>query len=127
MARANVPAPAPGQPSPEEEIDDIPANTSRAFDRCMNRFNAMLSAKTTFKMHARRSRTPTDADVEDAYRELTHTDSPSAVAIFIGDGAMIVGAFLMPFCTTHHWCLFPAGLLVAGLGLYVREFSKKWG
>lgn len=92
----------------------------------MNRFNAMLSAKTTFNMHARLSRTPTDSDVEEAYRELTHTNAPSPLSKVIGDGAMVVGAFIMPFCTTH-WCLLPAGLFIAGLGLYVREFSKKWG
>jgi hypothetical protein len=125
MAKDGVPAPSqkPSDSSPGG-LDEIPLRTQRAFDACVSRFTEMLIAKVMCKTHERHSQTPTDADVHEAFRELTHQDTPSKLARIIGDATMIFGAFLMPYCTIS-WVFCPVGLLICALGLYIREFSRK--
>jgi len=108
---------------PQSDGDEIPFLTKRAYDAHVSRFGNLLGERAFSVMRARGSKTPTDADVDDAYRDLVRGDNPNKARKCIGDAAMIVGGLLLSL-----WQITPlltvCGVFLCGLGLYVREYSR---
>lgn len=82
----------------------------------------MLVVRATLAMQARTSRTPTDGDIEDAFRDLTKGTHPGKGKRCLGDAALIAGGVLLPLWDTSPIFTL-TGVFVCVLGLYIREFS----
>lgn len=130
----NVPAVQPAKPlsaapaavAPKHQtvadVDEVPIATQRALDGIMERFFDMLTKRAVGLMKARGSTTPTDADLEDAYRELTRPTNSSRMSKCLGDGALVVGGTLLALVGPW-FSLSIAGVCIVVLGLYIREFN----
>lgn len=96
--------------------------TSRAYDNCMQKFSDMLANQATANTTRRGSRTPTEADVEDAFRFLTRITTTGTIQRVCGDALMILGGIFLPLWETTV-LLTLAGAILCAAGLFLREYS----
>lgn len=116
MAKDLVP-----QEPDERSVEDVPLATQRAYDAIMKRFSDMLQEHAVCNMKRRGSATPTDADIYDAFRQLTRPKSVSKAQRIAGDALMVFGGVMLPLYTTA-WLLSLAGAGLVLAGLYIREY-----
>ena len=109
--------------SSKSEAEKVPLATQRAHDGFMKRFGSMLDELATLIMRQRNSATLTEADYDDAFRQLTRHNSPTRLQRAMGDGLLVIGGIFIPLWPTSP--LLTVGGVVMGLaGLYVREFMS---
>ncbi|MGL4513714.1 MAG: hypothetical protein ACRCT8_11545 [Lacipirellulaceae bacterium] len=102
---------------------EIPLATQRALDNCLQSFEALLQQGTWASVVRRGSVTPTDADVENAFRDLVENREGDWRARLIGDAVLVAGGVFIPLWSIH-WSMTVAGVLLALVGLFVREFRS---
>jgi hypothetical protein len=62
----------------------------------------------------------TDSDVKRAYDSIAAAGPRGLLRRCVGDGAMIVGAALVPMWATHGM-ITVLGMVILGLGIFIRE------
>lgn len=101
--------------------EDIPLGTRRAFDDCMDKFVDRLEHRVWSLTQERGTSTPTSREVEDAFRSLTAKSSVGKTRLIVGQIAVVLGGLTIGLASTHLAFLL-IGLLVIGLGIFVREW-----
>ena len=96
--------------------EDTPA--MRAYSSCCDRFSKMLLELAGTIAHRRGTSMITDADVEDAHRQITRPSNRTLFATCLGDLLMIAGGAFIGALQTQPVCI---GLVFAAAGLYIRE------
>jgi histone H3/H4 len=96
--------------------EDTPA--VRTYSNCCERFANQLIAVAGTLARRRGSSMVTDADFEDAYRQLTRPNNRTLLATCMGDLLMIAGGAFIGVLQTSSICV---GLAFALAGLYIRE------
>jgi len=102
------------------DLDLVPKHTETVGNQLVNEFTKRLSRRSVEIARRRRSATLTDADMRQAYDELLAPSLKATSKRLIGDGLMMIGAFITG-AWSFHWAFVPVGLLMSFAGLYVRE------
>jgi len=106
----------PGESGPVSYPEDTPA--VRAYSSCCERFAQMLLSLAGTYANRRGTTMVTDADVEDAYREITRPNRRKVFATVLGDFLLLAGG---AFFGTLQMTFMGIGALLALAGFYIRE------
>lgn len=111
----------PTEPIPDDRT--APIRTRQTLERLLSKFRTCLLDRAKSNITRRHSETLTEADLEDAYRELMPTSGTSRLRRCFGVAAIGAGGYIMPLNNASSPSLpIVAGIIVLILGIYIREF-----
>ena len=111
----------------------IPSQSVEVGEALLQEFGKQLSKRAIERMIGRNSTIVTDADIKEAYGDLTIHSRLRRIHVIAGDSAMVVGGAICSFglseLSADDWLL-PgllalAGIMLAAFGIYHREFSRE--
>ena len=105
-------------------VNSSPKQSKQVFEGLTKQFQLDLVARARTNMAGRNSNTMTDADLAIAFGDITKPHDVSVARRCVGDGAMILGAALVPLGGIH-WAISVLGILMCAIGMFVREY-RHW-
>jgi hypothetical protein len=107
-----------GAGQPDDGSSILPVSTVRKLESSFNQFAEMLYDLSKSNANRHGTSTVTDADVDDAFRELTRPTYKNYVPICLGEAMMIIGGALLGSLVFNYAGI---GVLFAIVGIYLRE------